>query len=108
MTVESRVAWSCALGVPLLAAVLLLFLITASSTTLRVDFSVIKIKVSSPTVDALFGVMNKYEGGSSGERSGGSVLESMAGTVGMDKRAGEGFMTLGIWGWCVVTKDYTK
>ena len=109
MSVESRVAWACALGVPLLAGVLLLFLITASSATLRVDFSVIQIDVSAPTLDALFGVMSGARGGVS---SGRPVRRMPVGMeVARDKlgrRAGEGFMMIGIWGWCVATRDYTR
>ena len=108
MTVESRIAWSCALGVPLFAAVLLLFLITASSSTLRVDFSVIKIDISSSTVDGLFEVMSKYQKNTGRGPGSGSVVDEMKGAVGIGKRAGEGFMTLGIWGWCVATRDYSR
>ena len=109
MSVESRVAWACALGVPLLAGVLLLFLITASSASLRVDFSVIQIDVSSPTLDALFGVMSGAGGGVS---SGGPVTRMHIGTevarYELARRAGEGFMMIGTWGWCVATRDYTR
>lgn len=100
----SRVTWGLALTLPLLASVLLLFLFTASSSSLRTDFSVIKISVDGTTLDGLIGAAKKVKDGQED-----SVLGSAANLGGMIGRAESGgFLTLGVWGWCAASRDSFK
>ena len=106
MTVASRVCWSLCLLLPLLSAVLLLFLITCSSSDLRADFSILKISVSGSDFDSLF---TATEDASASAGNSTSVLANAAGLGGVVRRAeSDGYLTLGIWGWCVRTKDSSK
>lgn len=104
MSVESRLAWGLALVLPLLAATLLLFLMTASSEDLRTDFSIVKISISQGTVDALYGLLQNQPNDDK------STLEEVKDLSGVGKRAttSGGYMTLGVWGWCVKTADSSK
>ena len=104
MSPESRVFWGVVLTLPLLASVLLLFLITASSSSLRTDFSVIKISVDGSTLDGLITAATQAEAQSANATSSsGASLDAVVG-----RATGGGYLTLGIWGWCAASSDYSK
>jgi hypothetical protein len=92
------------LTLPLLASVLLLFLITASSTSLRMDFSVIKIAVDGATLDGL--ISAAAQAGRERTNSTTSSVASLGGVVG--RAASGGYLTLGIWGWCAASSDSSR
>lgn len=104
MSLEARYAWALALSIPLLAAVILLFLITCSSSLLRAKFSVVKIEISQATYGALASIANDQRADSDS-----SILANAA-SFGSDmkKRGVDAYMTLGFWGWCAKTIDSTE
>jgi len=98
MSPESRVIWGLTLILPLLASVVLLFLITASSSSLRADFSVIKISVDGSTLDGLISTANQKGSQPTASTLGGATARSASG----------GFLTLGVWGWCAASSDSSR
>lgn len=103
MSAESRVAWGVVLVLPLLAATLLLFLITASSSDLRTDFAIVKISISQATFEALYSLVQNEP------KSGPSALDQTKSLAGVRRAPSSGgYMTLGVWGWCIKTSDSSK
>ena len=95
MSTEARIAWSVMLALPLIAGVLLLFLVTCSTETLRKDFSVLKVAVSDSTLKGLFDTVQGVQDDDD---------EGLASSSAATRRAAAaeaGYLTLGIWGWCV-------
>ena len=95
--------WEAAPVIPLLTAVLLLFLITCSSSSLRADFAVLKVTLSSSDFSALYTATKSQP--ISTDNSSTSALEVESS---LTKRDDAGFLTLGIWGWCVVSNDWSQ
>lgn len=114
MSVISRICWSMALILPLLAGVVMLFLITCSSSELRADFSVIKVRLTPDSFDALFAATERgvsEDGNSTSILSQASTLGGIikrAETNGSEATGHAGFLTLGAWGWCVRSQDAQK
>ena len=92
--------WSLAPIVPLLTGIFLLFVITASSPELRADFGVVKVGLSAGDYSALYSATLSAAKGSSGNST--VALRSLV------ERDDTGFLTLGIWGWCVRNADSSQ
>jgi hypothetical protein len=115
MSVISRICWSMALILPLLAGVVMLFLITCSSSELRADFSVIKVRLTPDSFDALFAATEhgvSEDGNSTSILSQastlGGIIRRAESTNGSEAAGHAGFLTLGAWGWCVRSQDAQK
>ena len=97
--------WSLAPVVPLLTGIFFLFVVTASSSELRADVGVVKIGLSAGDYPALYSATLSAAHGSSGNST--VAARSMDGRALM-KRDDTGFLTLGIWGWCVRNADSSQ
>jgi hypothetical protein len=80
---------------------LLLFLITCSSSSLRTDFAIARIRLSQATFDALYKIVQAQSDDDSSSDVAGSL-------IGLKRAAVEAYMTIGAWGWCVKTADSSK
>ena len=89
--------WSLVPVLPLLTGVLLLFIITCSTSDLRADFGVIKVLLPSGDYSALYSA-------TLGKQTDGTTKRY----TGPSKREDAGYLTLGIWGWCVRNADSSQ
>ena len=99
--------WSLAPVIPLLTGIFLLFIITASSSDLRADFGVIKVELSAGDYSALYSAtLSSVKGDSANSTVAAQSMDADGG--GLMERDETGYLTLGIWGWCVRNDDSSQ
>ena len=105
----SRFLWPSALLLPFLTALLMLYLVTCSSSSLRPDLCVLKIALPSSVFNPL------YQSASSLAESTDSATSNASSTAlatidirSDDASSSNGFLTLDVWGWCLRDVDAQK
>lgn len=90
---------------PLLAALVLLYLITSSSDSLRPKFCVIKVALPSNELDSLFQsatVLTQDTSATTGNATSELPVNAFRRD---DSVSGSGYLSLGLWGWCLKSND---
>jgi len=103
LTRVARLLWPAILVVPLGASLVLLYLITCSSGSLRPHFSVIKIALPSNIFQSLSSTASSMLPRSTGKITARSRLPSI--DLRGKEDPGNGYLSLYVWGWCLGTND---
>ncbi|RXK35660.1 hypothetical protein M231_07090 [Tremella mesenterica] len=108
----SKIFWMGLLGLPLAVACTLMVLITASGSSWRNTFCIARISLPSDVYEPLLQAAQSTTGKSSTNNQ--SVTTSLEGrgeilaVTGIPATANVGgYLTLGVWGWCLSTGDDT-
>jgi hypothetical protein len=89
------IALEVALYIPFLAAATLLALATYSGNSLRPDFSVVKIRLPGNVFEPLYAVSQSLNSNSTSNST-------------IVRRDSSGYLSLGVWGWCLRDSDATR